>query len=195
METPEILLLMKYLNHSFHYLEFGLGGSTCLACNFKNIKKLYSVEASEKWIHKLKKISTIAKYVAQQTLTINYVDINGEDDNWSYPKDHSKQYNWTYYYNPWSKISLLPEPFVPDFILIDGRFRVACVLNCIYNLAEKTQPLIAIHDYPLRPHYHIVEQFLDVVEYSYTLYIFKIKLDVDLHKVKQAMSKYENDTR
>lgn len=185
MEKSEIILLMKYYKKTTHYLEFGMGGSTLLACKFKNIKNIYSVEASEKWINTLKHHT---KHLQKNRLIIDYVDINGDDDFWSYPKDDSKKSNWPKYYNPWQKI-----PFEPDFILIDGRFRVACLLHILLKM--KSLVFIAIHDYSIRENYHIVEKYLDIVECKETLYIFKIKPNIDMEEISTVGISFENDSR
>ena len=191
METSEIVLLMKYLHNAVNYLEFGLGGSTCLACNYSNIKNIYTVEASEKWIELLKKYSLIQNHLSEKKIIIDYIDINGDDDNWSYPKNDVKKHNWKNYYNPWNSIS-----FKPDFILIDGRFRVACLLHCLLNIYNTDHNcVIGIHDYSIRDHYHIVEKFLNILEYKETLYIFTIRVYIDIKDIKCILYNYENDTR
>lgn len=197
MHSNEIVLFMEYLKKSKKYLEFGLGGSTCLAIQYSNIEKIYSVEASSLWINKIKNYKQISQSIRNERLTIDYVDINGDDNHWSYPIDDSKKNNWHNYYDPWLKIE-----FDPDFILVDGRFRVACILNIIiifyddYN--DDEQLYIAIHDYDFRPHYHIVEEFLEIVAFEKSLYIFTIKKGLGREKINQTralLETYKHDTR
>ena len=40
-----------------------------------------------------------------------------------------------------------------DFVLVDGRFRVACALQLLLRTREKT-PLIMVHDFTPREYYH-----------------------------------------
>ena len=48
----------------------------------------------------------------------------------------------------------------PDFILIDGRFRVACALNLLkFTQVKKNLCKIIIDDYRNRKEYHILEKF------------------------------------
>jgi hypothetical protein len=215
MHSNETVLFMEYLKKSKRYLEFGLGGSTCLAIQYNNIEKIYSVEASSLWISKIENYKQISQSIRNERLTIDYVDINGDDNHWSYPIDDSKKNNWHNYYNPW-----LGVDFDPDFILVDGRFRVACILyiiiifyddsilpkvksgterkNDINDANQLDQLYIAIHDYDFRPHYHIVEEFLDIVVFEKSLYIFIIKKGMTREKINQTralLETYKHDTR
>jgi hypothetical protein len=46
----------------------------------------------------------------------------------------------------------------PDFVLIDGRFRVACFFYTVMRAGPGTR--IVFDDYKFRPHYHLVEEVL-----------------------------------
>ena len=46
-------LFMKYISKSINYFEFGSGGSTYQSFKKNNIKKIYSVESSKDWVHKI----------------------------------------------------------------------------------------------------------------------------------------------
>ena len=74
-------------------------------------------------------------------------------------------------------------------MLIDGRFRVACALATIMNCKKSTK--IMIHDYTFRQYYHILEEFLDIVETIDTLVVFKIKNNVDMKKVEELYNEYK----
>ena len=49
---------------------------------------------------------------------------------------------------------------MPDVVLIDGRFRVACFLTSL--LKSKVGAVIIFDDYSDRNHYHVVEEFVEV---------------------------------
>ena len=51
-----------------------------------------------------------------------------------------------------------------DFILIDGRFRVACCLKLFDCIQENC--MIAFDDFLNRPQYHVVLEFFDIIEES-----------------------------
>lgn len=204
MEKDEILLFIKYLKHATTYVEFGSGGSTYLATQYPKIQNMYSVEASTNWINKLMLEPSIYTKVEKKGLTIEYVDINGDENHWSYPKDESKKNNWRKYYNPWSKISFLQKRELTkpdkhnsrpniDFILVDGRFRGACVLHSLKYMNENT--FLAIHDYTNRPFYHLVENFLEKVKQVNTLCIFR-KKDVYQEELRAILlPMFEDDFR
>ena len=61
---------------------------------------------------------------------------------------------------PWK--SLEAVGVVPDLILIDGRFRVACMLECLIHLNDQSTA-ICFDDYFDRESYTIVERFADKV--------------------------------
>lgn len=186
MTNQETKLLAKYLSMCTNYVEFGCGGSTYMASRFANIENIYSIEASQEWVEKIKKNFYIKRRLDYNKLIIDYVDINGDDKNWSAPKNKSKIDNWKNYYNPWSKIL-----FKPDVILVDGRFRVACILNALKNIDENCY--ILIHDYKQRYNYHIIEQFVDIIEKNSTLYVFKKKNCIDIDLLEAISKRYEND--
>ena len=49
----------------------------------------------------------------------------------------------------------------PDLIFVDGRYRVACVLECAREAAAaKKTATVLMDDYEGRPAYHVLEQFL-----------------------------------
>jgi hypothetical protein len=51
----------------------------------------------------------------------------------------------------------------PDFVLVDGRFRVACVLKAIRMLQHERGWTIAMDDYGDRPHYGVIgEEFANI---------------------------------
>ncbi|VVM22346.1 hypothetical protein BSPWISOXPB_2687 [uncultured Gammaproteobacteria bacterium] len=47
----------------------------------------------------------------------------------------------------------------PQFVLVDGRFRVACFLYYLATGAPGTK--IVFDDYVNRPHYHLIEEFVE----------------------------------
>lgn len=52
-------------------------------------------------------------------------------------------------------------PFVPKVVLVDGRFRVACVLATILRWGRS--PIIVLHDYVERRQYDAVLPFIDII--------------------------------
>ena len=83
------------------------------------------------------------------------------------PKDYSKRGNIKKYLNfPWEQNKS------PDFVLIDGRFRVACFLYSLIN--AKINSLIIFDDYNNRPYYHIVEEIVPIYKICGRQALFKV---------------------
>lgn len=156
MSKSEIQMFEKYIQAASNYLEYGCGGSTYMASCQKNVKKIVSVEGALTWITKLKAMPEIRA-------TFHHIDYNADEGNWSYPKDNKKVHIFPQY----SDIIKLYPVNTFDTILVDGRFRVACICKLYDYSTEDT--IILVHDYTNRPQYHIVEQFFDVVERVETL--------------------------
>ena len=55
-----------------------------------------------------------------------------------------------------------------DVYLVDGRYRVACACSAFLHAAKygAANAIILMHDYAEREHYHVVEQFADIIESS-----------------------------
>ena len=64
-----------------------------------------------------------------------------------------------------------PIPAAVDFVLIDGRFRVACALKLHGTISNST--FVAFDDFLNRPHYHIVLAYYDIIEKGKTMVILK----------------------
>ena len=82
-----------------------------------------------------------------------------------------------------------------DVVLIDGRFRVACVLSVIINTIETNKPIILFHDFWQRDWYHIVLKYLDVIDKTDSLAVFKIKENVNYELVKEDFEVFKYTTK
>ena len=76
----------------------------------------------------------------------------------------------------------------PDVILIDGRFRVASFLFSLMNAKEDS--VIIFDDYMNRPHYHVVEEILEVYEYFGRQVIFKVPKVFNIQLAKELLQKF-----
>ena len=65
----------------------------------------------------------------------------------------------------------------PDAVLIDGRFRVACLLQAIIHC--KPDCVFLFHDFQDRPQYQGVLRHVDVLARVDTLAVMRAKLQVD----------------
>lgn len=177
MKPVESELFVRHIKKSGYYLEFGMGGSTIVALS--NTKaKVYSVESDFEWIRKLKKYWFIRFHLLKR-LSIYYANI-GNTKEWGYPVDTQHKLSFPDYSSGiFKKIDVSKV----DCVLIDGRFRVASVLQTILHCHKNSGLKILFHDFYNRPRYHEVLKYLSEIEKADTLAVFNIRPNVDLLEV------------
>ncbi|MBF7042289.1 glycosyltransferase family 2 protein [Campylobacter volucris] len=181
----EIKLFLTYVVKSKHYLEFGCGGSTFLTayCSSANI---YSVESDINFINFLSKNEIINNSLKNSRLKFFHINI-GETTEWGYPSSLEYKNNFQLYSQ---KVFSIIDACLIDLIFIDGRFRVACVLNSILNCPKS---IYMFHDFFNRKEkYDVVLEFLECIDKVDTLAVFKIKDNIDNGRVKKYYEKYKN---
>lgn len=132
-------------------LEYGSGGSTVMAAEMAG-KYILSVESDRAWAMSLQLYLDEAEI--RSAATVWHVDI-GETGDWGRPRDHTA---WRQF--PSYAMGIWEEPFFrhPDVILIDGRFRAACLLTAALRIERPVTVLF--DDYYDRPRYHAVEEVI-----------------------------------
>ncbi|MDP5031851.1 hypothetical protein [Paraglaciecola sp.] len=149
-------------------VEYGSGGSTLLAAKLN--KKIITVESSNTWLLEL--VGAAAHQKLKGTIIPLWVDV-GPTGEWGAPKDDTRLRNWINYSRaPWQYCN--QNKLVPDLVLIDGRFRVACFLAVCASIQRET--IILFDDYEERPHYFLAEKLfkkIDVIDKR--MAVFKIK--------------------
>lgn len=191
MTDNERKLFLDTVKKSKYYLEFGAGGSTFLVLKTTDAK-VFSVEGDSKWIKYMKNNDYIYEQELIFRLCFYHIDI-GEVGSFSYPINDSK---YNEYPNYSSKIFLeLDKEYVNniDTIFIDGRFRVACVLNSILNVNKNAT--IIMHDFFNREYYHVVLKYLECINKVDTLGVFKIKDNIDNDEIISLIKEYQYDLR
>ena len=85
--------------------------------------------------------------------------------------------------------------FKPDFVFVDGRFRVATALKSIES--SKNDSVLLIHDYHNRERYWDLETFFDVrtdyVKGGSVMGVFKKKQNIDQTQLESHIKKYTNN--
>jgi protein O-GlcNAc transferase len=152
MSRDDMLMFYRYLAKSKSYFEFGSGGSTYQASIRENNKRIVSVESDFEWHTKLKSL------IKNPLVQFIYCDIKTVPNTWGNPGEGSTVEDWRKYSGA---IQTYGDKEI-DLILIDGRFRVACCLNCFDVISDTC--LIAFDDFLDRPPYHIVLDFYEIVE-------------------------------
>lgn len=171
MSAAETELFKKYLGVTKKYVEFGAGGSLCLAVGIESINTLYGVEGDKRWLNHMMLDARILENVTRGRLHLFHADI-GPTGDWSVPLNAKHVSRWPFYsLGIWRH---LPKDF--DFILIDGRFRVACALVALLMM-EGHPVYVGLHDYPQRPEYHLIEKYMDLADSADTLFVFRPRGD------------------
>lgn len=179
MTPNERALFKESLQAARRYFEFGSGGSTVWAVN--QGLTVFGVESDDQWVNGLKgKLG--------ERCQVKAVDI-GPTREWGYPvsldnaelfADYSKE--------------ILNHKGEFDLILVDGRFRVACVMAAIQHiLMQADDPEAArifVHDFWNRPNYHVVLEFLETVKRSESAGVFKVKSNIDTDNIERIWEEY-----
>lgn len=128
------------------YGEYGVGASTIwVASNTE--AKIVSVDSSKHWIEQ-----TSAKLPEGNRHRLLHVDL-GELGDWGRPLTYARRSNFRAYVE-----SLWKEGSSPDLVLIDGRFRISCLMHGLLNSLPGT--VFVFDDYTERGRYHVVEEVL-----------------------------------
>lgn len=132
-------------------LEYGSGGSTVLGAEMAG-KRVFSVESDRDWAQKMQGWFTANPPAGQ--VSIHHVDI-GPTKQWGHPADDSGFRNWPAYpFSVWDRADFVH----PDVVLVDGRFRGACLVATALRI---TRPVVALFDdYRNRKPYHVVEELV-----------------------------------
>lgn len=179
MTHREIDLLNRYINTCKNYFEFGIGGSTVYVCNNTNAN-IRGVDSSTEWI------SNVQKMVDNKRVKLTHIDI-GPTREWGNPVDDSFKHKWSDYYT-----SIHKTDIEPDLILVDGRFRINCILQSIlFSIEKNIDPIISLHDCQ-RPGYKHGTDYLECIDRSDNLAMFKISKDrIDIDMLNSTSDKFK----
>jgi len=175
MTTKEVALFQRYLDKSSGYFEFGCGGSTILACKTgPPALTVTSVDSNQEWIDIVLSNPHVAAKTTDKLLQMSVVDI-GPVGNWGYPTQTADASKGAWYMYS-QAISMTGKSY--DLVLVDGRFRVACLLNSYISNPEAS---VLIHDFFDPGHHHAYAALLnvsDVVDRADTLVALRPKAHV-----------------
>lgn len=154
----------------------------------KSKAKIYTVESSPEWITYMREY-LIVRYFENRRLLIFPIDI-GPIRKWGYPElSNSKNLFNSYSSDIFKSIDCMTL----DLALVDGRFRVACILKIILECHKNSNLKILIHDFWDRGKYHVVLKYLDIVDKVDTLGHFSIKMNVNLKSVEKDYETYKSN--
>lgn len=164
-----VAFLRKKLENCKYFLEYGAGGSTMIALSLQ-VPQIQSVESDQRWLRNVKnEISRLnPPYLGSYIDT--HVDIGPVGD-WGYPTDLGQHgHFWRYPATPWRN-PIRGE--LPDLVLIDGRFRVACF--AMTYLHARPETTVLFDDYTDRDYYQVVERIVQPIEVIDRMAIFRIE--------------------
>lgn len=134
------------------YGEYGVGKSTIwIAANTD--ADILAVDSSQHWIDQ-----TAAELPTGRRHRIVHVDL-GALGQWGRPLTYARRDNFRTYVE-----SLWQQDISPDLVLIDGRFRVSCLMHSL--LSSRLGTALVFDDYVGRGQYHVVEELLKPHELS-----------------------------
>lgn len=188
MSTKEKRLFDQTLKNSEAYLEFGSGGSTIRAL-IKAQGIVISTESSQEWMQVMRSYYSIRQKEKSGRLIFFHADI-GKTGAHGKPINDKNREKYPDYSAGIFK-TLHPEQISQiDTILVDGRFRVACVLKTIMECHSNKRLIILVHDFH-REKYHVILKYLNVKERADSLCSFEIKKSIDLKLVQNDYEAYK----
>ena len=176
----DLIMFYKHLNNATNYFEFGSGGSTYQSSIKDNIKKIYSVESDPIWVKKVRDETILNKHKIEYI----FCEMKTLPHTWGRPGVGSTLNDWKNYSN-----SILNKENI-DFLLIDGRFRVACCLKSFECLRNSSK--ICFDDFLNRKNYHVVLDYFEIIEHTSDncMVILQKKSNV-LKPSKELIEQYE----
>lgn len=173
MSSSEIAMVSDFMSRATHYAEFGSGGSTCLACKFPNLRSIVSVESDHAFQQKVQAMCPRAD--------VRWINI-GKTGDYGHPIGTASKHLWRDYSTA--------DVGRPDLILIDGRFRVACGIQCCLKYPDA---IIMIHDFAHRTEYHLLLQFLDVFSSTDSLVVARVKPGLDKAALEDSFERFVHE--
>jgi hypothetical protein len=188
MDSEGLSFFRQSLNSADCYLEFGCGGSTVYACNEAKVRTVISVDTDPMWVEHVKKECPSERSARQDETTLHLLHVDlGPVENWGTPKDNNRARDfWKYSTSPWEMAAR--ENAVPDVVLIDGRFRVACFLYSL--LAARKGTLIIFDDYLDRPEYFVAEKYCQLEGKAGRMGFFFVSKNFDTVSLVADYAKY-----
>ena len=148
------------------YGEYGIGYST-LSIRESSNSIIVAAETNKEYLLNWK-----TKIALRENDNLLHINI-GEIEGLGYPRNYSMKDTFINYFESIWKLN-----DKPDFVLIDGRFRVACFLTSLLLSDPGTK--ILFDDYQ-REYYHVIEEIIEPIDKTETqaLFVRPKQLDAD----------------
>ncbi len=191
MEPAGLACFSRYLAGSRVYLEWGSGGSTLMAC--AEARHVVSVESDPVFLRQVKqKVERLRLPATAQFVRANIglVKVWGAPA-FTTPTSRRLQ-SWKHYAQaPWKCFDA--RGILPDLVLVDGRFRVACALETFLRCAGHPCTII-FDDYQDRPHYHALAPFAEIIEEAGRMIVIRARPE-RLDACREAIGPFYADWR
>lgn len=189
MPPEAVEKLTELLEMSSCFLEYGAGGSTRLAGRI-GVRSVYSVESDKRFLEAVG--DALDKDNSSATFHPVFADI-GPTREWGNPIDNSGVRRWPDY--PLGVWDLLrTHQVMPDLILVDGRFRLACTLASLLHAPAGT--LIMIDDYIKRErHYQPFTRYAKIKQVVTRCAIIEVPERIDYRSLAVDLARACTQTR
>lgn len=180
---------LQRLADSKRYLEFGTGGSTYSAAKLG--VEFVAVDSDRVFLDAVRAKIDGDGYGLPDGQTFTYADI-GVTGPWGRPvgaNTPARLDNFRRYSDP--PAQCLAGGRLPDLILVDGRFRVACALKTLRMLRHNHDWTMLVDDYTDRPADHVIAEFADFVQLVGRMAVFRAPASVDGDELDRAIAAYE----
>lgn len=145
-------------------LEYGTGGSTVLAAGLARV--VFSVDSSAVLIGRM--AEWFVQNPTKADVHLHHGDI-GKTRQLGFPADNKQVAKWSNYpVSVWDRADFQH----PDMVLIDGRFRAACLYTTVLRITRPVRVLW--DDYADRPSYHGVERMVGAPQMVGRMAIFDL---------------------
>jgi hypothetical protein len=182
----------KQLGSARNYLEYGAGGSTIFANRLVNT--LVSVDTDATLLADVRrKLAAEGRRAMTRLIHVN-IGLTCDLGMPVFTKPTRRRVRrWEDYPTaPWRYFRSIAQQ--PDLILVDGRFRVACVLESLLSLSPLSTTQILLDDYADRPYYQIVERFADL-EMVGRMAVLRPRRLIDRIQVRRMVKQFCADPR
>jgi hypothetical protein len=185
MLPSEIDLFKSVMRCATKYVEFGCGGTTVLAQSM-GCASIVTIDSSLEWLEKVRKACAPNE---KPEIKVIHVNIGAVKD-LGYPKDDSCKALWDAYHSaPWTD----PDLALADTYLVDGRFRVACVMQTALHCSNHA--VVMVHDFANRPYYHCVLEIMREIARTDNLSVFQVRSDFERARAEGLLAQHARDPR
>lgn len=157
------------------YGEYGLGAST-LWMDQHTDARIIGVDTALDWV------TQTQAQLTREGHDIVHIDV-GPVAKWGRPRTYRKRRNFIHYVE-----SIWRGDALPDVVLVDGRFRVACFLTTLLHAQPGTR--IIFDDYVGRRTYHLVEEFAPAEAKNTRQAVFTVPAVQDMTVIKRLRDQF-----